>query len=170
LSEEQRHRIRSDVARLLQQGRSERQAAEHLTAAYRHERLIGPEEHISRRQVNYYAAAVRQAWRECYHAEVAAHQAQMLAAARQAMAEAWEAWFASQVGPTTTERVRDTAGAAQIRVVTRQSAGDPRYLRQVLAALDYTIRLLGLDAAARTEVSRPYQNPVEVRAFDEPSH
>jgi hypothetical protein len=94
----------------------------------------------------------------------------MLAAARQAMAEAWEAWFASQEGPTTTERVRDAAGAAQIRVVTRQRAGEPRYLRQVLAALDYTIRLLGLDAAARTEVSRPYQNPVEVRAFDEPSH
>jgi hypothetical protein len=90
--------------------------------------------------------------------------------ARQEIAEAWEAWFASQVGPTTTERVRDAAGAEQIRVVTRQSAGDPRYLRQVLAALDYTIRLLGLDAAARTEVSRPYQNPVEVRALDERPH
>ena len=79
-------------------------------------------------------------------AEVRSEIVRQLAILDHIVDEAMQAWEASKAGSVEQETTRGPGGRFVETTTWRSSCGDPAYLREVLAVLDSTRRLLGLDA------------------------
>lgn len=168
-TDNQRERVRADVARLRLQRLTQQAIADKLTTQYREEGLLTADDSISRELVRHYWQQLTHEWRRQQREAVEQHQTAMLADVEHAAAEAWAAWEQSQADSTTTEQVLDptTRQVKHVKVTTRPGgAGDPRYLNLVLAAVERRAKIIGADAPQRAEVSGPGGQPVQVVAFD----
>jgi hypothetical protein len=169
----QRERLRADVARLKTQRYLEDDIAAQLTEAFRKDNILAPDdEPINRNLVHYYWTELKKEWRRQREEAIDELQDETLLELEQMAAEAWRAWEASKDGRTDYERILtgdgDTGEMAVQRM--RQTAhgghGDVRYLELAIKAMERRARLLGLDAPARSEISGPGGQPLEIKAFD----
>jgi hypothetical protein len=124
---------------------------------------IGARLGLSRQQVGYDLAAVRQAWLQSALLDFDARQAQELAAIDRLEREAWDAWARSKQAREVTTTEQTTGGDGErTRVAIRkeQQHGDPRFLAHVQGCVEQRSKILGLYAPAETRLTGQGGGPV----------
>lgn len=111
---------------------------------------------VSRTQISYDLAAIRDDWRERAARDFDAHVAEELARLDELERTAWKAWEESRRQRTTKleeEGSGPNGPTSKTRVTKQRGAGNARFLESVFACIDRRIRLLGLDAPATVDVN-----------------
>ena len=129
---------RLDVARYYLEGKWQREIAE----------LTG----LSQVMVSYDLAAIQKQWRDVPQAELNELKAKELAKIDNLERTYWEAWENSKKSIKSTSTAKD---GEKIKLGTRSQErnGNPQFLQGVERCVDRRIKLLGLDAPAKSEVN-----------------
>jgi hypothetical protein len=119
---------------------------------------IGAKLGLSRQQIGYDLAAVRQEWLRSTLVNFDAKKAEELARIDRLEREYWAAWEKSRNGheTTTTEQTTTPQGERSKAAIRREDQpGDPRYLAGVQWCIEQRCKVLGLNAPHKVAPTTP---------------
>jgi hypothetical protein len=140
---------RAEIARLYLQRWTQAEIGQHLG--------------LSRQQVGYDLAAIREEWLQSSLVNFGARKAEELARIDRLEREFWGAWEASKKEKeTTTSEQVNKGGDEQIKAAIRKEerTGDPRYLAGVERCIERRCKILGMDAPIETRLTGQDGGPI----------
>lgn len=147
-------RDRIEVARLYLQGKYQHEIAELLK--------------VSQQQVSYDLRAVQAQWRDIPAKQIDELKNKELARIDQLERTYWEAWVDSKKAKETTSTAKE-GDRLKVGKRSEQRNGNPQYLAGVQWCIERRIKLLGLDAPVKSEITGTDGAPLYVVALPEPA-
>lgn len=140
---------------------------------------IGRALEMSTSQVSYDVAKIESRWRSAVVADLNVWKAQELAKIDELERTFWKAWaeslkdkettFTERTSGQSTEDAEKAEKAEKVRASVRRegSSGNPAFLDGVLSCVDRRIKLLGLDAPIRVDITEKVRAAAREMGVDE---
>lgn len=106
---------------------------------------------VTRQQVAYDLALLREAWRKAGIRDFDQAKAIELAKLDELERTYWEAWEDSRSEQQIATQSQDDSGKKHVSLRKTQQAGNPAFLQGVMSCIDRRCKILGLDAPTRID-------------------